>query len=135
LLHPLDDLGLQVTEKYYKHIIRIINISSTTIIWDVPVITDRTKLANRSVIVLHGKKNKSGQLVDVAIPDDSNNIKENGKLSKYKDLNIEVSRMWKERTKIVPTITGTLGTNKKGLDQNLSCCQITRWPQSYRRSR
>jgi hypothetical protein len=81
------------------------------------------------------KQKKTGQLIDVAIPDDSNNIKENGKLSKYKDLNIEVSRMWKLRTKIVPSITGALGTNKKGLDKNLSCSQVIRWPQSYRRSR
>jgi hypothetical protein len=27
--------------------------------------------------------------------------------------------MWKMRTKIVPVIIGTLGTIKKGLDQNL----------------
>jgi hypothetical protein len=42
-------------------------------------------------------------LIDTAIPDDSNiNTKETEKLSKYKDLEIEVSRMWKVRTKIVP---------------------------------
>jgi hypothetical protein len=34
-------------------------------------------------------------------------------------LEIEVSRMWKGRMKIVPVISGTLGTIKKGLDQNL----------------
>jgi len=27
--------------------------------------------------------------------------------------------MWKVRTKIVPVVTGALGTVKKGLDQNL----------------
>jgi hypothetical protein len=32
---------------------------------------------------------------------------------------IEVSRMWKVKAKIVPVITGTLVTIKKGLDQNL----------------
>jgi len=36
-----------------------------------------------------------------------------------KDLEIEFSRMWKVRTKIVPVITGALGTIKNGLDQNL----------------
>ena len=41
------------------------------------------------------------------------------KLSKYKDLDFEVSRMWKVRTKIVPVVTGALGTIEKGLDQNL----------------
>ena len=47
------------------------------------------------------------------------NTKETEKLSSYKDLEIGVSRMWKVRTKIVPVITGALGTVRKGLDQNL----------------
>ena len=34
-------------------------------------------------------------------------------------MDIEFSRMWKVRTKIVPVINGVLGTIKKGLDQNL----------------
>jgi len=33
--------------------------------WDIPVVTDRTKLANRSVIVLHDKKEKTGIVIDV----------------------------------------------------------------------
>jgi hypothetical protein len=51
--------------------------------------------------------------------DDDVNTKGTEKLSKYKDLEIEVSRMWKVRTKIVPVTIGALGTIKKGLDQNL----------------
>jgi len=58
--------------------------------------------------------------VPIAIPDDSNiNTKEAEKLSKYTDLEIEVSRMWKVRMKIAPVIIAALGTIKKGLDQNL----------------
>jgi hypothetical protein len=34
-------------------------------------------------------------------------------------MEIEVSSMWEAKTKIVLIITGTLGTIKKGLDQNL----------------
>jgi hypothetical protein len=132
----LDDVVLQVTDKYYKHIsVRVININSTTIMRDLPVFEYRTKLGNRSVTVLHDKKEKTELVIDVAILDDSNvNMKETEKLSNYKDLNIDVSRMWKVRIKIVPAITGALGTNKKGLDQNLSCSQVTRRSQSYRRS-
>ena len=36
-----------------------------------------------------------------------------------KDLQVEVSRMWKARTKIVPVIIKASGTIKKGLVQNL----------------
>ena len=61
---------------------------------------------------------------NIAIPDDSNvNRKENEKLSKYKDLEIDVSRMWKVRTKIVPIIITALGTIKKALGKNLQLLQ------------
>jgi hypothetical protein len=61
---------------------------------------------------------------DIALPDDSNiNTKETEKLSKYKHLEIEISRMWRVKTKYVPVIIGTLGTIKKGLDQNLQLLQ------------
>jgi len=89
--------------------------------WDVLVTTDQTILANRPDTVLHDKRQKTCLLIDTATADDSNfNAKDNEKLSKYKDLEItEASRMWKERTKIVPVVTGALGTIQNGLDQNL----------------
>jgi hypothetical protein len=88
--------------------------------WDVPVFTDRTIMAYRPDRVLHDKKGKTSLLIDIATPDGSNvNRKEIEKLSKYKDLEIEVSRMWKVRTKIVSVIIGALGTIKKGLDKDL----------------
>jgi len=53
-------------------------------------------------------------VINIAVPYDSNvNKKDPDKLSKYKDLVIEVSRMWKVRTKIVPVIIGGLGTIRK----------------------
>jgi hypothetical protein len=69
--------------------------------------------------VPHDKKEKICLVLDIAISDDSYvNTKETGKLRKYKDLEIEVRRVWNLRTKIVPVIIGALGTIKKGLDQN-----------------
>jgi hypothetical protein len=52
---------------------------------------------------------------------ENNNVNTKGtdKLSKYKDLDIVVSWMWKVRTKIVPVTNGALGTIKKGLYHNL----------------
>ena len=41
------------------------------------------------------------------------------KLSKYKDLEIETTRMWGMRTETVPVIVGALGLIRKGMDQNL----------------
>jgi hypothetical protein len=41
-------MGLQVADRCYEHIPRrVINVNGTTIMWGVPVTTDRTVLANR----------------------------------------------------------------------------------------
>jgi len=87
---------LQITDEFYKHTPeRVLNINGTTIIWD------RAILANQPDIVLHDNREKTCLMIDTAIPNDSNlNTKETEKLSKYKNLEIEVSRMWKVRTKL-----------------------------------
>jgi hypothetical protein len=69
---------IQITDKYYEHVPEsVINANGTTIMWDVPVIKNRTILANQPHKVLHDKKQKAFLLTDVAIPDDANiNMKE-----------------------------------------------------------
>ena len=58
-------------------------------------------------------------LIDVAIPDDRNILmKEAEKIIKYKDLEIEITRMWNVRAKTVPVIVGALGTVKKEAEKN-----------------
>ena len=58
-------------------------------------------------------------MMDVAVPSDQNiSSKQFQKLSKYKQLQIEVTKMWKLKTKIIPVVTGALGMIKKGT-QNL----------------
>ena len=50
-------MGLQVIDKYYEHIPeKVINGNGTTIIWDVPIITDSTILVNQPYLVLHDKQ-------------------------------------------------------------------------------
>jgi len=50
-------------------------------------------------------------LIDVAISGDRNVIKkEVEKIIKYKDLTIEIQRMWNVKTKVIPVITGATGT-------------------------
>jgi len=50
-------MEIQITDKYYEHTPEsVINANGTTIMWDVPVITDQTILANRPDRVLHDKK-------------------------------------------------------------------------------
>ena len=56
--------------------------------------TDRTITANRPDIVLKNKQDKTCLLVEKTIPLDTNtSVKNTGKITKYKDLEIEVERM------------------------------------------
>jgi len=55
---------------------RFIIVNSTTIMWDILIITDRKILANQPDVVLHDKKEKTHILIDIAIPDNSNNTKD-----------------------------------------------------------
>ena len=51
----------------------------------------------------------------MGVPSDSNiRAKEFEKLSNYKDLKIEIAKMWTMKTKTIPVIVGALGMIKKG---------------------
>ena len=53
-------MGLQVTEKFYEKVPeKVINVNDPTIIWDVPVITDKTITANWPDMVMHNKKEQT----------------------------------------------------------------------------
>ena len=49
----------------------------------------------------------------MSVPSDIS-AKEFEKLNKYKDLETEISKMWKMKTEIIPVIVGALGMIKKG---------------------
>jgi len=60
-------------------------------------------------------------LIDVAISGDRNVIKrEAEKILKYKDLTIEVQRMWNVKTKVIPLIIGATGTISKSFRKYVS---------------
>ena len=51
----------------------------------------------------------------MSVPSDSNiSAKEFEKLSKYKDLEIEIAKTWKMKTKTIPVIVGAIGMIKRG---------------------
>jgi hypothetical protein len=60
-------------------------------------------------------------LIDVAISGDRNvNKKEAEKILKYKDLTIEIQRMWNVKTKVIPVIIGATGTISKPFGKYVS---------------
>jgi hypothetical protein len=60
-------------------------------------------------------------LIDVAISGDRNVIKkETEKILKYKDLTIEIQRMWNVKSKVIPVIIGATGTISKSFRKSVS---------------
>ena len=63
------------------------------ILWDFLIRTDKMVVANQQNIVVVNKREKKGEVVDVAIPTDST-TKKHEKLEKYQGLKEELERMW-----------------------------------------
>ena len=86
------EFGIEVKEQWYEHEPKAITEKdSVMILWDMPIHTDRTIAANRLDIVLKNKKDKTCLLIDMTIPLNTNtSVKSMEKLTKYKDLEIEV---------------------------------------------
>jgi len=76
--------------------------------------TDSTIPNNKRDIIIRDNGKGTCVLIDVAILGDRNVIKkEANKILKYKDLTIEIQRMWKVKTKVIPVIIWATGTISK----------------------
>ena len=66
----------------------------------------------------HG--NRCYKLIDVSVPSDQNtSTKVTEKISKYKALEIDITKIRREKTEIVPVIVGELAFMSKGMEYNL----------------
>jgi len=80
---------------------------SAIILWNQQLQTDRTIPNNKPNIIIRDNGKRTCILIDVAISGDRNLIKkEVEKILKYKDLTIEIQRMWNVKTKVIPVIIG-----------------------------
>jgi hypothetical protein len=125
--------NLDSADKWYEHQTPpVVENADVSILWDFGIHTDRTIVANRPDIVIRDKKKRTALLLDVSIPSDRNtSLKSFEKLSKYKDLEIELEKSWKCKIKTIPVIIGALGvinksTNKyvKEIPGNISLIEI-----------
>ena len=109
------EFGIELKERWYEHEPKAVTEKdSVTTLWDIPIYTDRTIAANRPDIVLKNKKDKPCLIIDMITPLDSNTlVKTKEKLNKYKDLEIQVERMWELKTTTVPVVLGARGTIKR----------------------
>ena len=82
--------------------------------------TDRT-IPNNKPDIFRDNEKRTCMLIDVAISGDRNVIKKEAeKILKYKDLTIEIQRMWNIKTKVIPVIIGATGTISKSFRKFVS---------------
>ena len=78
-------------------------------------VTRTSKINNNN-----NNNNSTCKLIDMTVPSDRNiALKETEKKSKYKDLELEIQRMWHMKTIVIPVVVGALGTVKKGMIENI----------------
>ena len=112
---------LEVSDNWYDHVTPpVMENNKAVIMWDFSIQTDRTIRANRPDITIKDKTEKTCLMIDVSVPADINtSLKIYEKLSKYKDLEIEIERSWKLKAKTVPVVIGALGTVNKNTPKYL----------------
>ena len=103
--------NIPTTTNWYEHETPpVMTNENATILWDFSIQTDKTIKANRPDIIIKDKKEKTCLMLDVSIPSDKNtSLKIYEKISKYKDLEIELEKTWKLKTKTIPIVIGALG--------------------------
>ena len=95
------ETGVQLDKKHwYEHVPKSVESSQgghVTILWNQQVQTDRTN--NKPDIIIRDNEKRTCMLIDVAISGDRIVIKKEAeKILKYKDLTIEIQRMWNVKT-------------------------------------
>ena len=66
-------------------------------------------------------------MIDLKIPADKHvSVAECGNLSKYKDLEMKVEKLWHLKTVTIPVAIGALGMIKKGTEKSVGTAHILR---------
>ena len=104
--------GFPHAEKWYEHRAeKILENERCKLLWDFDLKTDRVISARRPDLLIVDKESREATIIDVAVPGDSRVAsKETEKQTKYRDLAIELQRLWELRkVKVVPIVIGALG--------------------------
>ena len=83
--------------------------------------TDRTIPNNKPDIIIRDNEKRTCMSIDIAVSGERNVIKKEAeKILKYKDLTIEIQRMWNVKTKVIPVIICATGTISKSFRKYVS---------------
>jgi hypothetical protein len=106
--------GMNMCQNQYKQV-------KVTILWNQQVQTNRTVPNNKPDIIIRDNDKGTCVLIDVANTGDRNVIKKEAEnILKYKDLTIEIQRMWNVKTKVITVIIGATGTISKSFRKYMS---------------
>jgi len=96
-------------------------ITIIAILWNQQMQTDRTIPNNKPDIIIRYNEKRKCMLIDFAISGERNvTKKEAEKILKYKDLTIEIQRLWNVKTKAIRVIIGATGTISKSFRKYVS---------------
>ena len=94
--------------------------NGVTILWDFTIHTDKSIKANRPDIIVKDCKKKTCLLIDMTVPSDRNlSLEEYEKMSKYKELEIEIQKMWNLKAIVIPVVVGALGMIKRKTEDHI----------------
>jgi hypothetical protein len=112
------ETGIKLDKKHwYEHVPKSVETSQGGKV----TITDRTIPNNKPDIIIRDNEKRTCMSIDVAIPGDRNVIKKEAeKILKYKDLTIEIQRMWNVKTNVIPVRIGAPATISKSFRKYLS---------------
>jgi hypothetical protein len=114
-------LRIETAENWYSHIPKpVTEHEDVTVLWNQGIQMDRQVLANRPDIIVKNKKDKTCLVIDVAVPSDKNVIQKEAKRKlEYKNLSIEIQRMWNMKCFVIPVINGATGIVSKSFKKCL----------------
>ena len=86
-----------------------------------PIHIDREIAAIKPDIIIRDQTTKKCQMINMAVKSDSDtSFKVVEKLSKYKDLELEIPRMWKRETQKILVLLGCLGSLRRDWKSTLT---------------
>ena len=125
--------GFDRSEQWWQHKVETVLENETyKILWDFNIYTDQAIHHRCPDIVLIDKVDNRVKIIDIAVPWDANiESKYREKVDHYKDLAIELLRLWQKQVTIIPIIVGSLGCVKSNLDKALKDLSIEIECRSY----
>ena len=107
-------------------------MKTSKILWGFNIYTDHAIHRRCPDILLIDKEHTRVKITDIAVLSDTNiESKYREKVDHYKDLDIELSRLWQKQVIIIPIIVGSLGCVKSNLHKALKDLSIEAECHSY----